>query len=192
LQRSGARLGGDDLNGAIVDHLQAADAGGGAVFILGATLDVRRRDVGVAVIGRIVQQRQGKGDIVGLQRRAVAVDQIRPQLDGVGQIIGADLPGLRQSPFRLALAVQADQAAEDHVGHVLVPAVGEQIRVENPLRLRDARHHGVFTQLGGGRYPSSVAGRRDAFGQRFRLHAGAQPQRADQRQRRQPIAQQFV
>ena len=154
--------------------------------------DVRRRDIGVAVIGRIVQQRQGKGDIVGFQRRAVAVEQIRPQLDGVGQIIGADLPGLRRAPFRFAPAVRADQAAEDHVGHVLVPAVGEQIRVENPLRLRDARHHGVFAQFGGGRHPSGVAGRRGAFGQRFRLRAGAQPQRADQRQRRQPIAQQFV
>ena len=32
LQRSRARLGGDDLNGAIVDHLQAADVGGGAVL----------------------------------------------------------------------------------------------------------------------------------------------------------------
>lgn len=101
LQRGRARLGGDDLNGAIVDHLQAADVGGGAVFILGATTDVRRRDIGVAVIGRIVQQRQGKGDIVGFQRRAVAVEQIRPQLDGVGQIIGADLPDCAVRPSGL-------------------------------------------------------------------------------------------
>ncbi|MNZ98618.1 hypothetical protein D3C78_1179090 [compost metagenome] len=116
-----------------------------------------------------MQQRQGKGDVFGLDRRAVAVEQVRAQLDGIHPVIRADLPGLRQPCDGFTLAVQANQPGEDHVGDVLIPTVGEQIRVKVALWLENTGHHGVFTQFGGIRYQAGVGGRSDPFRQRFRL-----------------------
>ncbi|MNE17844.1 hypothetical protein D3C80_1108410 [compost metagenome] len=134
-----------------------------------------------------MQQRQGKGNIFGLDWRAVAVDQIRPQFNGVDPVVRADLPGLCQPRHRLALAVQTNQSGKDHVGDVLIPAIAEQIGIEVTLRFKNTGHHGVFTQLGRRRHQAGIAGRGNTFRQGFRLHAKCQPHGTGDRQRNQSL-----
>jgi len=145
LQRGGARLGDRDLDGLRVQYLDAFHAAGLAGLVRVAPLDLGQADIGTTVVSRVVQEGQRKRHVIGSKRRTVTELQPLAQFQRVLQAVLADLPRLGLLGARFALRVQPHQAAEDHLGHVLVPTVTEQVGVENTLRRRNGPDDGVFT-----------------------------------------------
>ena len=85
------------------------------------------------------------------------------QLDGVDLVVRTDRPAFGETRHQFAVAVPVDQAGEDHVGDVFIPAVDEEVRVKNALWLGNAGHDGIFTQLCRCGDLAGIAGRGDPF-----------------------------
>ncbi|CDN42285.1 hypothetical protein BN871_BC_00150 [Paenibacillus sp. P22] len=131
-----------------IRDLDAFDGSGLAFFISVGAFDAESVHLRVAVIGLVVQNRPGEGDILGRKRRAVAELQSLAQMERVRPSILGGFPFLGQTRDRLRLVVHENERGVQKGGYVAVITALLEVRRKGAARIRQADDDRVGALLG--------------------------------------------